>query len=344
MKKWFILGFLFFLVECSTTTDGLKDTSDLQAALEEKECWEIDYRNSCQFDFVPYLGFDPYLADNVVAKEKENKTNEEVLTDNSTYQTVLIDGLYISIKEGNLTYVDVRTGDMAEYNEVSDFKVMAITSDCGGGHEIYALTETAEVYNIEAYRQISNIEGNQIVFSVEPLNLDEKVSGLAVKEYGKIGSTCGSMAVYVVDEQGVEYTILRKTDENEKYTYQIGEATRDTAYTSYISLSEVSDDGTTEYPVNYLLLMLNKTVRLAKRDEFDGITLQDILEDENGNPILAKEILAQPKGNANAAYLLSEDGLLYFYDEALSVVGSWEQKESEYTLILDDGEVLEVSK
>lgn len=347
MKKGIIFVLLLCLLGCSKNNDDeeYKTAKTIKEAMDEKGCQYYDFGNSCGFEYEAYLGFDPFLADNIV--ETGGYYQEAKKTDNSTYQSILVYHFYISIENGKLSIIDIQTGKQSEYQSDAEFKALAISSDCDGVNEIMALDKAGEVYQIEALEEYVDGE-REAHCSVEPLNLNEKVSALAVKEYASIGSTCGSMAIYVVDEQGVEYAISKDTDENGQQACRVNEATMDTAYVSFINLSEVKYDGTTEYPVDYLLLMLNKTVRLAQSDQFNTVTLYKELEDENGNPILAQEIIAEAKeDNTNAVYILSEDGLLYFYDNNLSLAGHWTQNDEnvkEYTLTLNSGERLEVSK
>lgn len=362
MKKGLLIILLLCLFGCNKNSDNEKNgiilqktdfssfceeykaTRAIQEAFHEKGCEYFDYDNRCGFDYEAYLGFDPYLAENIVAKGGQY-SNEEKLTDNSTYQSILVNNFYIYLENGKLFSIDIHSGKKVEYQADFDFKTLAVSSACDGVADIKALTTAGEIYQIEAYESYEFGKA-ETHFSLEPLKLDEKVSALAVKEYACVDATCGNMKIYAVDEQGIERTIITNTDELGNKTYQLAEATIDTEYTDYITLSS-NDDG--EYPKTFLILMLNKKVCIGEQADYE-LELQEPLKNDDGEFILAEDIVWKKSENANTVYILGQDGVAYLYGEEIKQIGSWTKKAhqeesiTEYTIILDTGKEIKISK
>jgi len=298
-------------------------------------------------NYIDLIGYDPYLADNVVLRAGRKGLGIE--TDNSTYQTALVGNqLYLAIKEGKLSVTDIETGEFFEYQSPSDFKALAEYSDCSRIYA-FALTESGNVYeiNVDNLQYLHGLyKSEDIKNGLIPLCINQKVSGLAVKDYKNIYSTCGTFKLYLLDSKGVERNIGT--------TYKIGEPTSKTAYVDYIRVDK-SDQapGTPESPVKYLVQMVDGTVRVAfDYNEFDLRIENAGLKNQSGKTVLASDMIETITDGQHEIYIVSVDGMLYSYrDEKVTEIGQCSavvsQSNGDYPLptqiILEDGKIIDIS-
>lgn len=334
MKK--VLLMLLVLMLCGCGVDTAKKLDNYSAKTDNLEVLQIP-ETTCdpcsvttddkseEKNYIDLLGFDPYLADNVVLRAGRKGLGVE--TDQSTCKTLFIEKgrKFLAVRDGLLSVTNIETGEYFEYQSPSDFKALAEYVTCGGDYFVYALTDSGEVYqlNMNILQYSLTFEPEDILNSLISLNLDKKVSALAVKDYKNIYSTCGSFGVYVVDSKGVERYIQHKATES-GIVYTIGDPTLKSAYIDFIRINETDQiAGTPESPVEYLVLMLDGTVHFAlDYNEFDLRIEKTGLKNEQGKVILATKIMKAEDENGVKVYIVSDDGMLYLYsDGAVSKVG-----------------------
>lgn len=298
-------------------------------------------------NYIDLLGFDPFLADNVVLRGGRKGLGIE--TDNSTYQTALLgERLYLAIRNGKLSVTDIETGLFFEYQTPSDFKALAEYSDCSRIYA-FALTESGDVYevNVDHMQYLNGVfKPEDINNGLIPLCLKQKVSGLAVKDYKNIYSTCGTFKLYVLDAKGVERNI--------ETTNTIGEPTSKTAYVDYIRV-DISDQasGTPESPVKYLVQMADGTVRAAfDYNEFDLRIENTSLKNQSGKTIIASDMIESISDGQHEIYIASVDGNLYIYkDEKLIEIGqclavvsqSFGDYPNPIQIVIENGVIIDIS-
>ena len=187
---------------------------------------------------------------------------------------------------------------------------------------------------------------DDIMDGLNPLSLNQKVSGLAVKDYKNIYSTCGTFKLYLLDAKGLERNIGT--------TYKIGEATSKTAYVDYIRVDKSNQaPGTPESPVKYLVQMVDGTVRVAfDYNEFDFRIENASLKNQSGKTVLASDMIETITDGKHEIYIVSVDGMLYSYrDEKVTEIGQCSvvvsQSNCDYPnrtqIILESGEIIDVS-
>lgn len=356
MKK--IILFLLVLLLCGCSVEISKtDLPEVTATPETQEescdpCIMVTDEEPEEKNYIKLLGFDPYLADNVVHGRKD--MGNEV--DESPYKTVLTGSLYLDVRSGKLSITNIETGKYFVYQHPADFKSLAEYSDCGGIYA-YALTTSGNVYEIKVddLQYLSNFKSEDILNGLIPLNLDMKISALAVKDYKWIHSTCGTFGLYVVDSKSIERSISRKRDESGT-VYSVGEPTYKTKYVDYISMNiDETIVGTPESPVKYLLLMLDGTVRIAFDYEENDLRIEETgLKGKEGEIISASQIIKSVNEDGTVtAYIITVDGLLYSYtNDTVSEIGQCVALINQYRkdypnrpvqIVLESGEIIEIS-
>ena len=364
MRK--ILFVILCVLLCSCAVDTTKEPETFPIETDKPEVSQIP-ETTCdpcnvtisdkseEKDYIGLLGFDPYLADNIVLRAGRKGLGVEV--DQSTCRTLFIEigGKYLAIRDGRLSVTNVETGEYFVYQNPSNFKALAEYATCGGDYYVYALTESGEVYklNMDILQYSADFTAEDIIHSLIPLNLDKNITALSVKDYKNIYSTCGSYGVYVVDSKSIERFIQRKATES-GIVYTVGEPTVNVAYIDYIRVDKTDQVvGTPESPVKYLLLMLDGTVRVAfDYNEFDLRIEKEGLKNEEGMQILALEIIKVADGNDVKVYIISDDKILYLYSDGIvSEVGKCvavvSQGNMDYPvnkqIVLEDGSTIELS-
>lgn len=356
MKK--IILFLLVLLLCGCSVEISKtDLPEVTPTPEMPEetcepCTMVADEEPEEKNYINLLGFDPYLADNVV----HGRQDMGIVVDESTYKTVLTGSLYLDIRNGKLSITNIETGQYFVYQYPADFKSLAEYSDCGGIYA-YALTTSGNVYEIKVddLQYLSTFKSEDILSGLIPLNLGMKISALAVKDYKWIHSTCGTFGVYVVDSKGVERSISWTRDESGT-VYNIGEPTYKTKYVDYISMNmDETIVGTPESPVKYLLLMLDGTVRIAFDYEENDLRIEETgLKGKDGEIISASQIIKSVNEDGTVTvYIITVDGLLYSYtNDTVSEIGQCAAVINQYRrdypdrpvqIVLETGETIEVS-